>query len=145
MLSDGLKYMTLTDRQQGEVLLAVPIPHDDDPWGVLAPLRGTSWGDQITVVPGAVMSDAVRGWATPLMRIIGIDPKYRLGRIIEEEGICALYGECSMATIHCRPEPKLPECYEAPLETSPARLIAALVAMAWKEGRYVIVVEGKEW
>lgn len=145
MLSDGLKYMTLNDKQQGEILLAVAVPRGDDPWGVLASLRGTSWEDQITVVPGSVMSDAVHGWATPLMRIIGIETRYRLRKINEDEGRCALTDGCAMATIHCRPGPKLPECFEAPLPTPEGRHTAALVALAWKEGRYVLVVEGKEW
>ena len=37
----------LTDTEQGELKLLVPTPAGDDPWGVLAPLRDTVWGQQI--------------------------------------------------------------------------------------------------
>jgi len=145
LLADGLKYLRLDDAQQGEILLGIPVPHTDDPWGALAPLRGTVWADQIPVVKGSVMSDAMHGWATGLMRVIGPEPKYLLGRITEAEGRCSLVHECAMVTPHCYPCQKLPDCYEAPLSTPDASHVAALVAMAWKEGRYIVVVEGREW
>ena len=144
MLSDGLKYMTLNDPQQSEILLVVPIPHEEDAWGSLAVLRGTIWEEHITVVSGAVMSDALHGYATPLMRMIGREPRHR-ARMISDESPCAISNLCAMATGICRPGPKMPECYEAPLTDPAARHMASLVALAWKEGRYAVVVEGDGW
>lgn len=145
MLSDGLKYMTLTDRQQGEILLAIPIPWEDDPWGVVSHLRGTAWEEHITVISGSIMADAFHGHATPLMREIGREPRYR-AMMLANENICSQINECAMASIACRPgHRKMPECYEAPLPDPTASHVAGLVTMAWKEGRYVVVVEGDGW
>jgi hypothetical protein len=145
MQSDGLKWLKLDDPDQGEILLMVPIPHDGDPWGSLAVLRGTIWESLITVVTGAAMSDAMHGWATGLVRTIGIQPKYRRKRVSDDDGLCKLYEDCALATIHCHPRDQFPDCYEAPLDDPEAAMMAAQVAMAWREGRYVVVVEGKEW
>ena len=146
MLSDGLKSMVLTDRQQGEIKLLIPIPHPPDPWGSLAVLRGTAWEDQITVVAGSVMADAFHGHATPLMRIIGREPRYRALMIPEGDGLCSLVKQCAMSSDHCRVgRKKLPECFEAPLTDPQASHMAALVALAWKEDRYVVVVDGDGW
>lgn len=145
MLNDGLKYMTLNDRQQGEILLAVPIPHPDDPWGTLSVLRGTIWEGQIQVVSGSVMADAYHGHATPLARLLEREPRHMAKMIPDTEGACSLLQSCAMASATCRPGPKLPECYEAPLGDPSASHMASRVALAWKEGRYVVVVVGDGW
>jgi hypothetical protein len=91
MQSDGLKWLKLDDPDQGEILLMVPIPHDGDPWGSLAVLRGTIWESLITVVTGAAMSDAMHGWATGLVRTIGIQMKYGGKRVLDEDGVWKMY------------------------------------------------------
>ena len=143
MLYEGFKWLTLTDPQQGEVKLLVPLPTRDDPWGALAPLRDTSWGQLIPVVSGSAMSDAVHGWATGLMRVIGPEPRH-LQRGVGD-WYCALHEACLIAAPHCRPSTDLPDCYEAPHDDPEVGRLASLVALAWREDRYVIVVEGREW
>jgi hypothetical protein len=143
-VSDGFREIDLTDPEQGELKLLVVLQKGDDPWGVLAPLRDTAWGEQVAVVSGSVFEHALRGWATPLMREIGVTPRVRARRISEEAGRCGLHGPCLGSKPHCRPGPDLPNCYEAPdLEWGAGLAEAVRVALAWREGRYVVVVEGK--
>lgn len=138
-MTDGFREITLTDPEQGRILLMVALPVGDDPWGCLAPLRGTPWEAQVQVVSGEAFSHALHGWATPLMREIGRPPYVRADRIPPEAGRCILYGACGGASRFCRPGPKTPECYEAAVP------VAVRMVLAWKEGRHVIVVQGPEF
>lgn len=131
----------LVDPQWGDIKLTVAVPQGGDPWGALAPLRGTPWGDQIQVVSGEALSHALHGWAAPLMREIGNPPETRSKRIPTDIAGCALREGCLGATEACRPGPELPGCYE-PEGADP---VAAEVAFAWRDGRYVVVVEGYEF
>lgn len=136
-MSDGFREINLTDAEQGEIRLLMALPAGDDMWGCLSPLKGTSWEPLIQVVSGEAFSHALHGWATPLVREIGIPPQVRSSRVPLTDSQCAQHGACLGAAPHCRPGPKVPECYEAPIP------VASRVALAWREGRYVIVVNGK--
>lgn len=138
-MTDGFREMDLIDQEQGKILLLVALPVGEDAWGRLSPLRGTSWESQIQVVSGEAFSHALHGWATPMMREFGPPPHVRADRVSLEEGRCTLHGPCAGSSVFCRPSPKLPECYEAAIE------VGARVALAWKEGRYVVVVQGREF
>ena len=139
-MNDGFRHIDLTDPEWGEVRLLVSLPRGKELWGVLSPLRGTKWGDQVQVVPGKALSHALHGWATPLMQVIGPAPRLRAKKVPYP---CALIKSCTGASPHCRPGSDVPECYEGP-EKEMGELVSTLV-MAWKEGRYVIVVEGPEF
>ena len=141
-MSDGLRRIELTDDEWGDVKLLVAIPRDGDSWGILAPLRGTVWGDQVQIVSGDAVSHALHGWATPLMREIGVAPKVRAHRIDHKAGFCKLSLSCVGAGALCIPGPKMPDCYEAPGFDLAASLVASTVALAWRDGFYVVVVEG---
>jgi hypothetical protein len=141
----GLREINLNDPEQGLIKILTPIPKDDDSWGVLAPLRDTSWGSRIITVSGEALSNAMHGWATPLMREIGPQPKAHAKRIPEADGVCSQIANCIGAGPQCRPGPKLPDCYEAPNLPIGVRMLAAFVALAWRDGRYVVVVKGSEF
>lgn len=142
---DGLHLFKLDDLDHGEIALAVAIPREADPWGVLAPLRETVWGSLIREVSGEAMAHARHGYATPLMREIGPHPQYLARKVSDADGMCALKAECAGFTPKCRPGKALPGCYEAPgLDLEGSRL-AAMVALLWREGRYVLVVVGDEF
>ena len=140
----GIKLLTLQEEGQPRLDLAVVIPKQGDIWGVLAPLKETPWGDEIWTVPGEAMSHALHGWTVPLLRVLGTPPRARAVRMSEKDGRCSLHETCVMAKDYCRPSPQLPDCYEAPLKDVRAAHLATLVALAWKEGRYVLLVEGEE-
>jgi len=141
-MSDGFRPITLDDPSQGEIKLMVVVPHKGDPWGVLAALRGTPWAEQLSVVSGEVMSHALHGWATPLMRVIGPEPKYRGLHLPKKVGGCALKSGCILSSPKCRPGKKPPMCYEPMSYTGEIGLALTTVVMSWTEGRYVVIVEG---
>ncbi len=119
----------------------------DDPWGTLACLKGTPWGDRIALVPGDLMSQALHGRATPLMRAIGPPPNGLMRQIPEPHRMCALGkpGCVLYRKTDCHPCAKMPDCYVPPGLDRHQQFIASLVALAWKENRYVVVVTGDEF
>jgi len=141
-MRDDFRQITLTDAEQGEVKLLVVVSRNGDAWGAIGCLRGTPWGDQIPVVSGEVMSHALHGWATPLMREIGPAPRLRARRM---NVMCSLLKSCVGASPKCRPGPALPDCYEPSGVSSEAALWVARIAVAWRDGLYVVVVEGPEF
>ncbi len=144
---DGLRNVRLHDKDWGEVLLLICLPKRGNIWGVLEPLRDTSWGRQVSVVSGEAISHALHGYAVPLMREVQRKPRDLARRLTVEERMCNLAqnGECGLASEKCQPgSGKIPFCYEAPVEQELKRLIDSVVR-AWDEGRYVIVVDGKEF
>jgi hypothetical protein len=138
---DGLVTYKLTG-VWGEISVCRPTPRDGDPWGVLAPLRDTPWGEVLPVVSGDAMSHALHGWVVPLVRELGPKPGTRK---VEGGTRCGLYDVCITAGPSCHVGGPPPGCYEAPLEDPAARRAATAVALKWAEGSWVIVVEGKEW
>jgi len=134
--------MNLQTPEWGEIKLMVALPKAGNPWGALSPLQGTSWGEEITVVSGEDLSHALHGWAVPLMKNLGIDPKRRGHKIPEDDAWCVLREGCAAATSDCQTgSTRMPACYE-PLGVD---AIAAEVLLAWQEGWYVIVVDGPEF
>lgn len=141
-MSDGFREINLEDTEQGVVKLLVAVPREDEPWGVLAPLRGTSWGDQVAIVSGESLSHALHGWATPLMREIGPEPRHRAKRVPK---LCVLLKGCAGAGPGCKPGVDVPACYEPPEAPPGASWVVTRMVLAWREGRYVVVVDGPEF
>lgn len=150
MTLDGLRYTVLDDPDRHrKVLVCYPVPGDgDDPWGVLRPLRGTAWGDEIPVVTGEQISHALHGHVKPLLAVLGRPPHGRAMRIPLEQRVCLerQQGICAAAGPHCCPgSGRMPGCYVAPVGDRTLAACARAVAAAWDEGRHVFVVEGKEF
>jgi len=122
-----------------------PIPLGEEPWGVLAPLRGTPWGDLLSVINGEVLSHALHGHVAPLMQSIGRPPQASLKLVPDRYRTCSQHKDCLLASSHCHPCKKLPACYLPPHLEGEEIAAAATVALAWAEDRYVIVVEGAEF
>lgn len=119
---------------------------DLDPWGHLACLRGTPWGDRIPVIPGETMSHALHGRATPLMRIIGSPPRALLMQIPDPFRTCDMCKGCVIYDkTSCHPGKTMPNCYIPPGVNHEQQVAASAVAIAWKENRYVVVVDGPEF
>lgn len=123
-------------------------------WGEFEPLRGTSWEAGVCVVSGESMSHALHGHLMPLLRELGRSPHASGRRVTPKEGECKAKVGCpTWNPLLCRPggrgpkkgETGPPVCYEPPLDSrSPAEQIALFqrVALAWKEERYTVVVNG---
>lgn len=115
-------------------------------WGNLAVLKGTPWGDLIPVIDGELVSHALYGRATPMMRVIGAPPKALLKQIPDPYRVCLMCKDCVLFRKEdCNPCAKIPECYIPPQLDKDQQVAASLVVLAWKENRYVIVVEGAEF
>lgn len=145
---DGFREIELNDKEWGEILLFLPVPKPDSPWGQLLPLKDTHWSKVIRVVPGDVFSEALHGFATPLMRVIGRAPHDALKRLPLVDRTCDQHTKqtCLLGTDKCLPgSGEVPACYEAPLKDFDERRLASAVAKALDEGRYVVVVEGEEF
>ena len=146
-MSELVKF-TCPDDKWGRPKFIKVIPKKGDIWGVLAPLKDSQWGVLINVVPGHMVAHAVRGHATPLMQILGPDPTACLRLISgKDKNRCVFINACVTANKDCYPSKKLPDCYEAPNEnedSSEFRLAASKVAIAWKDGYAILVVEGDE-
>lgn len=128
-----------------EILLLRPIPIRGDPWGDMAVLRGTPWGDLLQTIDGEVLSHALHGYVMPLVRQLGVPPKVLAKRVPKDYRRCAIASQCITASIDCEPGENLPGCYVPPNMDPGAIRAAALVAQAWAEGRYVIIVTGSEF
>jgi len=139
------RHVTLADPIFGNLKLLFPVPQED-PWGVLAPLKETPWGARIPVVSGAILAHAMHGHTKLLRENLGRPPRIAAQRVPEEEAWClpGLNGNCAMAGANCRPgSGSLPQCYLPPKLTLEQAYLAAAVALAWEEDRYVLIVEGE--
>ena len=142
---DGLIRLTVTTRELGDVLVLRPTPKHGDSWGDLAPLRDTPWESYIQSIPGEIFSHALHGYTLPFIQMLGPEPRALEKKMPRALGICSDFEGCVIANPkHCHPCSDLPDCYEAPLD-GPAGRIASQVALAWKEGRYVLVIEEGEF
>ena len=143
---DGYTKFKLPGDTWGDVQVVRVLPGEDDIWGAFSPLRGTPWGDLLPVVTGESLSHALHGMTTPLMKEIGRPPEILLRRIPKAYRRCAMWEGCiSFREAHCQPCLRLPDCYEPPEVPPEAVLLASFVAVSWKEGVYVVLVEGDEF
>lgn len=147
---DGLRYARIDDEDRHDLLLVCypPPRRGRDLWGVLAPIRDTTWGAQIPTVTGEALSHALHGYVKPLREMLGPPPRVRALRIALEERLCLEHqqGICADAGPDCYPgSSRMPGCYVPPTEDRGLAAVAAAVAAAWDEGRYVFVVEGDEF
>ena len=145
---EGIREIELDDKEWGEILLFLPVPRPDNPWGSLLPLKDTPWARAIRVVPGDVFSEALHGFATPLMRVIGRAPRDAVKRLPLADRTCDLHTKqtCLLGTEKCLPgSGEVPACFEVPIKDFEVRKLASMVARAFDEGRYVVVVEGEEF
>lgn len=144
-MSDGFQKLLIPDTTYGRLEILVVIPKEDDPWGVLRPLRDTVWGSLVREVSGEALAHARHGYAAPLVRELGPDPTVLLKRIPNAEGFCGIASTCAGVTRNCRPGLKMPDCYEAPMLSTGAAGLAWQLATAWRSGIYVVVVVGSEF
>ncbi len=136
----------LDSKEWGRVLLLRPIPRGDNIWGDLAPLQGTPWGDLLPTVTGEALSHALHGHIMPLMRQLGTPPRGLNQKVPSGYRWCDMRDNgCLIASSHCQPGPKLPACFVPPEVPPEAKMAVTVVALAWAEGRYVILVEGPEF
>lgn len=137
---EGLRRVRLDEPGQPPLFIARATWHGGDPWGVLAPLRGTPWEAFIQVVTGDAMSHAAHGFLRPLQAQLGTPPHAMSRRVPAALAFCVRRTTCAMATDACVPGKKVPDCIDPP-EGGAA---AAAVVLSWRDGFHVVVVLGDE-
>lgn len=135
-----------------ELLIFYP---SEDGWGELEPLRETEWARGVTEVSGTSLSHALHGMAGPLLKELPLDPRLRPKKVSAEQGECGEAEHCTaFKKGFCRPGGRLkkewgpPSCYEPPLDPATPRKVKHLfqqIALAWGEGRHVVLVRGEEF
>lgn len=136
----GIVATKLPDAAWGFPTVARVIPRDGDPWGCLSILRGTPWEPLIPLIPDSVFDQALRGFATPLMRILGPPPKALVKRLPLAETTCAMKGSCVSFGPNCVPGSKVPDCWEPSSFFGPDAEAVNYLVRLWREGTLVIVV-----
>jgi hypothetical protein len=135
----GIVTHKLPDLAWGNPIIARVIPNDDHPWGVLRFLEGTDWEPLFPRVPQEVLDMALRGYVTPLMRVLGPPPKALVKRLPKADTLCAMRDRCINYKPLCVPGPKVPECWESStFPPSEAPLVNYIVRL-WKEGTVILV------
>jgi len=144
---DGIRQIDLFDTPYGDLKFTLPVPRAGEPWGVMLPLKETPWAKLIPIVTGDALSHALHGNTKPLMSVVGRPPRHQGKQLQVHERHCKLLGTCTLHEYsRCYVgSGDLPGCYVAPLLGPEAAMLALVVAMAWNEGRYVVVVEGGEF
>jgi hypothetical protein len=140
----GIVTAKLPDPRWGEPNIARVIPTEDGgPWGRLQFLVGTDWEPLFPVVPKLVLDQALRGHATPLMKVLGPPPKALVKRLPVAELPCSQRKSCVSHTPLCVPGPMVPDCWETPTFTGEEANLVSYVVRLWRDG-VVIVVEEPE-
>lgn len=146
-MQNRIARFSVDGKEWGMIPIIRPIPQEGNPWGVFACLKGTPWGDSIPLISGTDFSHALHGNPYSFLNQLGPPPDKLHKMIPQEYKICIRAQEhtCMIATPNCVPGPKLPDCYEAPNLDQEASIVAAVVALAWRDKSYVIVVDGAEF
>ncbi len=140
----GIVTTKLPDLAWGEPTIARVIPYGDDRWGQFRFLVGTDWEPLFPLVPDGILDQALRGYVTPLMRILGPPPKALVKRLPMADTLCMNRKSCiSYVPSKCVPSPTTPDCWEAEVFPENRSLINNLV-MLWRDGIVVIITVPEE-
>jgi hypothetical protein len=134
----------LPSLEQGDIHL-LWVSNWEGGWDIL---RGTVFGDLISVVSKEVIDHALHGLSRPLVDALGIPPE---GALRKDPRQCwhrdkhppeRLYRCPLYHRTHCQPISKhMPWCFEPEGEFSKAqRSLASKAIEVWREGAYVVVV-----
>jgi len=143
----GFSEIHLSESEWGPLSILRPLPRDGDSWGILKGARGTDWEKHLKKVSGEAFSYALHGYTKPLVDQIGKDPRMVARGVPDSIGFCRRYSNksCPIRKEICRPGVEIPECYEPDVEDMDLEEALYEVVMAWKAGRYVLVIEGPEF
>lgn len=137
--------MKLSTREMGDLQLLL-LTGWEEPW---AHLRGTPFGDQLSVVSREVVDHALHRLSRPLVDSLGIPPEGALRKIPEASRLCLRRKRfqnnrpCPLQGPECHVlSPKMPWCFEPDdVESEEVRRAASLAIEHWRAGVYVVVVD----
>jgi hypothetical protein len=135
--------MKLPTLERGEIIV-LAISVKDGKWEPdWEPIRGTAFGDQITVVSRETLDHALHGFSRPLSRALGIPPAGALKKVPKASRQCYVRSKCPFVDPRaCRPEAtKMPWCFEPDgFDDENVRRTATQAIEQWREGVYVLAV-----
>jgi hypothetical protein len=137
----GILVTKIPDPHWGYPTIARVLPKNGDPWGILEGLEGTPWDPLFPRVDDLTLDQALRGFATPLVRVLGPPPKALVKRLPVIQAQCRWKDTCVGATKNCVPGPKVPDCWES--AGIPESLVPAIshVVKLWREGIHVVLLQ----
>ena len=134
----------IPDLTWGEPRIARAVMKGGDPWGILSVLRETPWEGLFPLIPFQVFDQALRGHATPLMRMIGPPPTALVKRLPYSHAQCRDRNGCINAAPTCLPGKMMPECWSPDGLDPGVAEVASKVARLWKEEVHIIVLIPEE-
>jgi hypothetical protein len=141
-MSRSIKLIT---REKGELHLLLLTGWEGE-WAIL---RGTVYGDLLSVISRDVVDHALHGWSRPLVDALGIPPDGALRKVPVAARWCWLKHKrpphlrsCPLQGPECHHvAKKMPWCFEPTEADDSIRRMAAKAIEQWREGVYVVVVE----
>ena len=132
-MSQGVVVVKVPDPQWGFPQVGRIIPSRDSSWGMLAELVGTPWEPLFPSVTWEIFDQALRGYATPLMRSLGPPPSALVRRLPVLNGMCRQRLTCVTASDKCVPGPVVPDCWESPDFVTPMTSVLNSVVRLWRD------------
>lgn len=108
------------------------------------PAQGLPFADSLTVTTKVVFDHALRGWTSPLVKVLNVAPKGALRKLPALSQQCHAREKCPMySRAECAPQAKkMPWCFEpGGLETDDERRLLADAIRMWRAGVYIVVVD----
>lgn len=127
----------------GELRLLLISTEKDGSWEAeWEPLRGTTFGEQFSLVSKAAVEHVLHGWSKPLSDALGIPPEGALKKIPSESRVCFRRNVCPIFdSKQCFPEAKnMPWCFEPDgVAAEPVRYAATRAFEHWRDRVYLVV------
>lgn len=120
--------------------MARVIGTEDNPWGVLKFLVGTVWEPLFPRVTQDVLDQALRGYATPLMRVLGPPPQALAKRLPVQHTVCYQRTACINYGVLCVPGPKVPDCWETSEFSGTDISTLNYVVRLWRDDVVIVVL-----
>lgn len=139
-MSRRLKVIT---REVGELQLFLIYERAGNYENEWRPLQGNEITSLFTCTTRETVEHALKGYTSPLIKLLGIPPSGALRKLPMAARQCVLKGRCSLYVARdCVPTAvKMPWCYEpGGIEDEQTRKLASEVIGLWREGVYVLVV-----
>jgi hypothetical protein len=137
--------MKLPTHERGELQILV-IWERKGVWEDFQALRGTRFGDQLSIIPQNALDHALHRLSRPLVDNLGIPPAGALRKLPQAARECEKRLKCPLfKASECQPlsSKTLPWCFEPGgfADEDPAREQAARLIQEWSQGVYVAVIE----
>lgn len=142
------RQVKLPTREMGEIELLLIEEEQDGTWEPeWEPIRGTVFGDQVSIVSKEILDHGFHRWSRPLVDALGISPEGALLKVPSVSRVCHRRSKCPLHIVAaCSTKAKnMPWCFEPDgVADEQVRLVASQAIQRWREGVYLVVVR-RQW